>query len=104
MQKATLIGGFCGRNGNRLAQSGAVVRLAVAANLYDIWIYWRRESPKNFGDLTFRPRFIAASPPADWPLQRQQEYFDWAQAVIDGLRGIHQTLKRIFDEAYKRRP
>ena len=43
-------------------------------------------------------------PPADWSLGRKQEYFDWAKAVVDGLRGAHGTLERLFDEAYARRP
>ncbi len=49
-------------------------------------------------------RDMAASPPADWSLERRQEYFDWAQAVVDGLRGSHQTLEHLFDKAFKNRP
>ena len=64
----------------------------------------RRAKLVKLADKIANLRDIAASPPADWPLQRQQEYFDWAKAVVDGLRGIHQTLERIFDEAYKHRP
>lgn len=45
-----------------------------------------------------------ASAPASWSLQRRQEYFDLAKAVIDGLRGVHPALEHIFDEAYKARP
>ena len=64
----------------------------------------RRAKLVKLADKIANLRDIAASPPADWPLTRQQEYFDWAKAVVDGLRGIHPTLKRIFDEVYKRRP
>ena len=64
----------------------------------------RRAKLVKLADKIANLRDIAASPPADWPLQRQQEYFDWAKAVVDGLRGIHQTMERIFDESYKRRP
>jgi GTP diphosphokinase / guanosine-3',5'-bis(diphosphate) 3'-diphosphatase len=49
-------------------------------------------------------RDIANSPPADWELARQQEYFDWARRVIDGLRGSHATLEALFDAAYAARP
>lgn len=49
-------------------------------------------------------RDIAASPPIGWSLERQREYFDWAKAVIDGLRGVHPTLERLFDEVCKKRP
>jgi GTP diphosphokinase / guanosine-3',5'-bis(diphosphate) 3'-diphosphatase len=49
-------------------------------------------------------RDVASSPPPQWTLQRQQEYFDWAKQVVDGLRGVHPTLERIFDEAYAQKP
>ena len=49
-------------------------------------------------------RDVATSPPADWPLRRRQEYFDWAKQVVEGLRGIHPALERVFDEAYHTRP
>jgi guanosine-3',5'-bis(diphosphate) 3'-pyrophosphohydrolase len=49
-------------------------------------------------------RDMVDRPPADWSLGRKQEYFDWAKAVVDGLRGAHGTLERLFDEAYARRP
>jgi len=49
-------------------------------------------------------RDVASSPPADWDLQRRQEYFDWAKAVIDGLRGAHGPLETLFDAAYAARP
>ena len=32
------------------------------------------------------------------------EYFDWAKAVIDNLRGTHPRLETLFDEVYARRP
>jgi guanosine-3',5'-bis(diphosphate) 3'-pyrophosphohydrolase len=49
-------------------------------------------------------RDVAHAPPHGWPLERRQEYFDWAKRVIDGLRGIHPVLERAFDEAYAARP
>jgi guanosine-3',5'-bis(diphosphate) 3'-pyrophosphohydrolase len=49
-------------------------------------------------------RDIAASPPAAWSLARQQEYFEWAKAVIDGVRGAHARLEAAFDDAYARKP
>jgi guanosine-3',5'-bis(diphosphate) 3'-pyrophosphohydrolase len=49
-------------------------------------------------------RDVAASPPKDWPLKRQQEYFDWAKQVVDGMRGVHPALERLFDQAYSARP
>ena len=53
-------------------------------------------------------RDVAASPqhdrPHDWPLARRREYFYQAKAVIDGLRGSHRRLERLFDTAYAARP
>ena len=49
-------------------------------------------------------RDILDNPPPDWSLERRQAYFDWANAVIDQLRGVHSQLEAIFDEAYSKRP
>lgn len=51
----------------------------------------------NLGD-------VADNPPPDWSLQRKQEYFDWAKAVVDKLKGVHPGLEAVFDSAYSRRP
>jgi GTP diphosphokinase / guanosine-3',5'-bis(diphosphate) 3'-diphosphatase len=45
-------------------------------------------------------RDIAATPPEDWSLERKSAYFDWAKAVVDGLRGVHPGLEALFDEVY----
>ena len=49
-------------------------------------------------------RDVAESPPVGWPLERRQEYFDWALAVVDGLRGASPRLEAAFDRAYALRP
>lgn len=49
-------------------------------------------------------RDMTNSPPLDWELTRQQEYFEWAKAVIDGLRGTHIELEALFDHAYSQKP
>ena len=49
-------------------------------------------------------RDMVNNPPSDWDLQRRQEYFDWAKAVIDQLRGVHGPLEAVFDQAYTARP
>jgi len=49
-------------------------------------------------------RDMAASPPKTWPKSRVREYFDWAKHVVDGLRGVHPQLEKIFDDAYLRKP
>jgi GTP diphosphokinase / guanosine-3',5'-bis(diphosphate) 3'-diphosphatase len=47
---------------------------------------------------------IIERPPVKWSLQRKQEYFDWAKAVIDQLRGTNEKLETLFDEVYKQKP
>ena len=41
---------------------------------------------------------VAFSKPIDWPLERQLEYFDWADRVVDGLRGCNAALEALFDK------
>ncbi len=47
---------------------------------------------------------IIERPPAKWSLERKREYFDWAKAVIDQLRGTNEKLEALFDEIYTRKP
>lgn len=47
---------------------------------------------------------MADAPPVGWPLERRQGYFDWAKAVVDGLRGVNPALEAAFDRVYARRP
>lgn len=54
----------------------------------------------KLADKTANLRDMAASPPADWPIQRQYDYFEWAKTVVDRLRGVHPKLEALFDQAY----
>ena len=47
-------------------------------------------------------RDLLVSPPADWSAERKQAYFDWAAAVVAGLRGVHPGLEAVFDGLQKR--
>jgi guanosine-3',5'-bis(diphosphate) 3'-pyrophosphohydrolase len=49
-------------------------------------------------------RDMSAAPPADWDITRRREYFDWARAVVDRLRGTHTRLEALFDAEMTRRP
>jgi guanosine-3',5'-bis(diphosphate) 3'-pyrophosphohydrolase len=49
-------------------------------------------------------RDIAHQPPAGWALSRKQEYFDWAKAVVDRLRGTSASLEAVFDKACTLKP
>jgi guanosine-3',5'-bis(diphosphate) 3'-pyrophosphohydrolase len=44
----------------------------------------------NVRDITFHP-------PVDWTVERILEYFDWAEKVIDGVRGVNKYLEDMFD-------
>ncbi len=48
-------------------------------------------------------RDILSSPPADWKADRKQAYFDWAAAVVAGLRGANSKLEKVFDSVERRR-
>lgn len=49
-------------------------------------------------------RDVVERAPSGWDLARRQEYFDWARAVVDGLRGRHPDLEAVFDSVYQARP
>ena len=49
-------------------------------------------------------RDISQQPPAGWDLSRKQEYFEWAKAVVDRLRGTNAPLEAAFDKAYAMKP
>lgn len=49
-------------------------------------------------------RDIAATPPADWDLDRRQAYFDWSRQVVAGLRGVNPALELAFERAFDNRP
>ena len=57
----------------------------------------------KLADKTSNLRDIISSPPANWNTQRKLDYFDWAKAVIDGLRGEWPDLETIFDAEYSKR-
>ncbi|HET6824274.1 MAG TPA: HD domain-containing protein [Anaerolineales bacterium] len=41
---------------------------------------------------------ILATPPADWSLERRQEYLLWTEKVVTGLRGVNARLETHYDE------
>jgi guanosine-3',5'-bis(diphosphate) 3'-pyrophosphohydrolase len=58
----------------------------------------------KLADKICNVRDVSDHPPAKWDLARRREYFEWAKAVVDQLRGVHPALERQFDEAYARKP
>jgi guanosine-3',5'-bis(diphosphate) 3'-pyrophosphohydrolase len=57
----------------------------------------------KLADKVCNLRDLTHSPP-DWPLERKREYFDWAKAVVDKMRGTHARLEVMFAAEYARRP
>lgn len=55
----------------------------------------------KLADKVSNLRAMAVSPPAGWPLERKVEYFEWAHAVVAGLRGTDARLETLFDRAYE---
>lgn len=43
-------------------------------------------------------RDLMDSPPPRWSLERRREYVDWAEKVINGVRGTNENLERCFDD------
>ncbi len=65
-------------------------------------------SPKaklvKLADKICNLRDILSSPPADWSVERKQEYFDWSARVVAGVRDVHPGLALVFDQLLARRP
>ena len=40
---------------------------------------------------------LGESPPKDWELERQRDYLDWTERVVNGLRGINAALDDLYD-------
>lgn len=49
-------------------------------------------------------RSLLATPPANWSIERQRSYFDWAKSVVASMNGTHRELEAKFDEVFRRRP
>jgi (p)ppGpp synthase/HD superfamily hydrolase len=62
-----------------------------------------RAQTLKLADKISNLRAILNSPPPDWSAQRKQEYFEWAQRVISGLKAPNETLKQEFDRMYARK-
>ncbi|QLC22327.1 bifunctional (p)ppGpp synthetase/guanosine-3',5'-bis(diphosphate) 3'-pyrophosphohydrolase [Parasphingopyxis sp. CP4] len=57
----------------------------------------------KIADKTSNLTDIVHSAPG-WPLERKQDYFDWAKDVVDLMRGINAELEAAFDAIYAKRP
>lgn len=51
----------------------------------------------KIADKITNVRDVTEDPGMDWSLERRQEYIDWAEKVVAGLRGVNQGLEAEFD-------
>ena len=52
----------------------------------------------KLADKICNVRDLATAPPAKWSLERRIAYVDWAEKVVNGLRGSNDRLEQYFDE------
>jgi guanosine-3',5'-bis(diphosphate) 3'-pyrophosphohydrolase len=64
----------------------------------------RRAKLVKLADKICNLHDMVHSPPTGWSLERRREYFDWAKAVVDPMRGVHPELEALFDREYQRKP
>jgi guanosine-3',5'-bis(diphosphate) 3'-pyrophosphohydrolase len=56
----------------------------------------------KLADKVSNLRAILASPPTDWSIERQRQYFEWAKQVVDALNSPNPGLKQEFNRLYTR--
>ncbi len=43
-------------------------------------------------------RDVTNDPPAFWSLERREDYLNWAEKVVAGVRGVNENLEGLFDQ------
>jgi guanosine-3',5'-bis(diphosphate) 3'-pyrophosphohydrolase len=61
-----------------------------------------RAKQLKIADKICNIRDITVSPPADWSLERRNEYLQWSEEVVAGCRHVNAKLDQAFDEAIAR--
>jgi GTP diphosphokinase / guanosine-3',5'-bis(diphosphate) 3'-diphosphatase len=56
----------------------------------------------KLADKISNVRALLSSPPADWSLERQREYLEWARQVVNNLSVANPVLKAEFDAIYSK--
>ena len=54
----------------------------------------------KLADKIANVRDVGHQPPSYWSIERRHEYAQWANRVVDGLRGVHPVLEAELDRAY----
>lgn len=55
----------------------------------------------KLADKILNVRDLTYNPPVGWHLERIIEYLDWAEKVVEGLRGVNEKLDGMFDEVLR---
>lgn len=55
----------------------------------------------KIADKTCNVRDVGSKPPPDWSAERRQAYFDWAERVVAGCRGVNPALEACFDDSVR---
>lgn len=55
----------------------------------------------KLADKICNVRDVANSPPKDWSDERRREYLDWAEKVVNGMRGSNPSFEAFFDEVLR---
>ena len=53
----------------------------------------------KIADKICNVRDVGSKPPPDWSAERRLAYFDWAERVVAGCRGVHSVLEACFDDS-----
>lgn len=61
----------------------------------------KRAQVIKLADKISNVRAIAQAPPTDWPHARRQEYLDWTEKVVAGLRGCNHALEALYAECLR---
>lgn len=56
----------------------------------------------KIADKTCNVRDIGSKPPGDWSIERRREYFDRADKVVAGCRGVNAAMEELFDQSVAR--
>jgi guanosine-3',5'-bis(diphosphate) 3'-pyrophosphohydrolase len=56
----------------------------------------------KLADKLYNLRDLERASPEGWAPERVQEYFDWAQKVVNGLKGTNRNIEDSLDEIFKR--
>jgi guanosine-3',5'-bis(diphosphate) 3'-pyrophosphohydrolase len=55
----------------------------------------------KLADKLYNLRDLERVTPEDWTPERVQEYYEWSQKVVNGLRGTNKNLEDSLDEIFK---